>query len=194
MQTKFDKAYYDRFYRDPATRAVSPTTAQRQSEFIAAYLRYLDVPIKRFVDIGCGVGNVLRALQKAFPRARGYGVEYSDYLCEHYGWEKGSVSNYQPPHPTDLVLCNDVLGYLDDAACEQALRHLAEITTSALFLGVLTRQDLALCDERRTDSQQIARSLFWYQRRLRRNFVNVGGGLFLRKPLNVTVWNLDRLW
>lgn len=194
MQTNFDKAYYDRFYRDPGTRAVSPATAQRQSDFITAYIRYLEVPVKRFIDIGCGVGNVLRALQKAFPRAHGHGVEYSNYLCERYGWEKGSVIDYQPPHRVDLVLCNDVLGYLDDAACKQAIRNLAEMTSGALFIGVLTQEDLGLCNPQRTDSQQIVRSLAWYQRRLKPSFVNVGGGLFLRKPLNVTVWNLDRLW
>jgi len=49
-----------------------------------------------------------------------------------------------------------------------------------------------LCDPARTDGSQIARPLAWYRRRLEPNFLPVGGGLFLRKPANVTVWHLER--
>ena len=41
---RFDKAYYDRYYRNPATRVCSPREVQRQGDFIAAYLRHLGVP------------------------------------------------------------------------------------------------------------------------------------------------------
>ena len=193
MRTKFDKAYYDKFYRDPDTRAVSPTSAKHQAEFIAAYLTYLELRVHRFIDVGCGVGNVLRALARVYPRAAGTGVEYSNYLCERYGWAPGSVIDYKPAKPADLVICNDVLGYLDDATCEIAIQNLAEMTTGALFLGVLTEEDLAICDRQRTDNQQIIRSSAWYQQHLSRSFVNVGGGLHLKMPLSVTVWSLDRL-
>ena len=66
------------------------------------------------------------------------------------------------------------------------------VTTGALYLGVLTREDLTLCDPERTDGSQIARPLSWYQRRLKRHFLPVGGGLFLRQPVSVTVWHLER--
>ena len=68
----------------------------------------------------------------------------------------------------------------------------AEHAASALYLGVLTREDLTLCDPDRTDRAQTARPVAWYQRRLSREFQAVGGGLFLRKPLDVTVWHLER--
>ncbi len=193
MRTKFDKAYYDKFYRDPDTRAVSPSAAKRQAEFIAAYLTYLELRVDRFIDVGCGVGNVLRALARVYPRAEGTGIEYSEYLCERYGWTQGSVTEYKPEKPADLVICNDVLAYLDDATCETAIQNLAQMTLSALFLGVLTEEDLALCDRRRTDNQQVIRSSAWYQAHLSRSFVNVGGGLHLKTPLSITVWSLDRL-
>lgn len=193
MRTKFDKAYYDKFYRDPGTRAVSPAAAKRQAEFIAAYLAYLDMRVHRLIDVGCGIGNVLRALARVYPRAETTGVEYSDYLCERYGWTQASVTDYKPDKPADLVICNDVLAYLDDATCEAAIQNLAEMTAGALFLGVLTEEDLAVCDKQRTDNQQVIRTRAWYQRRLTRSFTNVGGGLHLKTPLSVTVWSLDRL-
>jgi len=189
---RFDKAYYDRFYRNPDTRAVTPAAARRQAEFIAAYLRYLEVPVKRILDIGCGTGTVLRALGRAFPRARCTGVEFSSYLCEHYGWAQGSVVDHRPPESADLVVCNDVLAYLDDTECAFAIENLAAMCSGALFLGVLTLEDLALCDRRRTDPAQIPRPAEWYRQRLNRFFMSTGGGLYLKHPVDVTVWTLER--
>jgi len=192
MRKNFDKAYYDRFYRNPKTRAVTPGAARRQADFIAAYLKYLEVPVTRILDVGCGVGTTLRALGKAFPRAHLHGVEYSEYLCRRYGWELGSVISYQTNRPYDLVVCNDVLAYLEDAECARALGNLAELSRGAAFLGILCREDAGLYDPQRTDPQQRLRPAAWYRRRLSRHFVNVGGGLYLKNPPAVTVWHLDR--
>lgn len=192
MTPRFDKAYYDRFYRNPRTRAVTPAAVRRQAEFIAAYLKHLEIPVRRILDVGCGTGLLLRALGRAYPKATTSGVEFSDYLCQTYGWQQGSVVDVDAGEPADLVVCNDVLGYLNDADCARALKNLAHHSRSVLYLGALTREDLALCDPDRTDSEQVARPVTWYRRRLARNFLPVGGGLFIRKPVDVTVWHLER--
>ena len=192
MRTTFDKNYYDRFYRNPKTRAVSPASAQRQAGFIASYLKYLELPVTRILDLGCGVGTTLRALGKAFPRARLHGVEYSEYLCRRYGWEQGSAADYHADEPYDLVLCNDVLAYLDATECGRAIGNIARLCRGAAFLGILTREDAGLYDPDRTDPQQWLRPAAWYRRRLGRHFLNVGGGLHLKQPLRAVVWNLDR--
>ncbi len=189
---RFDKAYYDRFYRNPLTRAVSPAAVKRQAAFIGAYLKHLEIPIASIVDIGCGVGTLLRALQHTFPRARCQGVEYSDYLCERYGWKRGSVEAYEAATAYDLVVCNDVLPYLDDQTCSKALGNLGRLSRGALYCGALTREDLKHCDPDRTDLQQHVRPVTWYRERLAKEFMNVGGGLFLKRPVEVTVWVLDR--
>jgi SAM-dependent methyltransferase len=193
MRKSFDQAYYDRFYRNPRTRAVTPAGAGRQAGFIAAYLKYLDIPVTRILDIGCGTGTTLRALARAFPAARVHGVEFSDYLCRRYGWEQGSVVNYRSNLTWDLVVCNDVLAYLDARACSQALANLASLSRAAVFLGILTADDEGQYDRQRTDPEQHRRPVAWYRRRLKPNFVNVGGGLHLLRPPDVTVWALDRL-
>jgi 2-polyprenyl-3-methyl-5-hydroxy-6-metoxy-1,4-benzoquinol methylase len=193
MRQDFDKAYYDRFYRDPKTRAVTPAAARRQAAFIAAYLRHLELPANRILDVGCGVGMALRALGRQFPQAQIHGVEFSPYLCERYGWEPGSVVDYRATKPFDLVVCNDVLAYLETGACTAAIDNLARLCGGALFLGILTADDEDLYDPQRTDPRQHLRPAAWYRRRLQRHFVSVGGGLFLKRPLAVTVWTLDRL-
>ena len=194
MREEFDKTYYDRFYANPRTRAVSPADARRQATFISGYLRYLEVPVRRILDIGCGLGHSLAALGEQYPSARTLGVEYSEYLCNRYDWVQGSVVDYTNTHPFDLVVCNDVLAYLTDKECRVALTNLAGLTKSAAFLGIFTKEDWALCDQARTDHQQYLRSKQWYQRHLREHFVNVGGGIYLKKPLEYPVWTLDRLF
>lgn len=179
---EFDADYYERFYRNPSTRATSPAEQQRQARFIASYLRYLEVPVQRIVDLGCGLGALLKQMQKAFPKATTQGVEASEYLCETYGWQLGSVVDYED-EPFDLVICTDVLGYLDDHMCRDALTNLTKLTKHALYLSVMTSEDLLICDEEHTDMSQRLRSHNWYRQALNHRFVSVGGGLFLRKPL-----------
>jgi len=190
---RFDKSYYDRFYRNPETRAVTPAASRRQAAFVAAYLKHLEVPVRRILDIGCGTGTTLRALGRQYPRALTRGVEVSAYLCKRYGWQQGSVVDYRADIPFDLVVCHDVLAYLDAADCAGAIANLARLSRAAVFLGILTDDDANLYDPQRTDSEQHLRPARWYRDRLHRYFVNIGGGLYLKRPPEVTVWTLERL-
>jgi SAM-dependent methyltransferase len=190
---RFNADYYRRYYLNPDTRAVSPAAARRQAAFIGAYLRFLEVPVRRIVDLGCGLGRTLRALQRTFPRAYCEGVEYSPYLCERYGWTPGSAVDFAAAVPFDLVVCNDVLPSLDDAACAAAIDNIARLTRRAAFLGILTAEDWSRCDKSRTDRNVHLRAARWYRRRLGRHFVSVGGGLFLKRDAAVTLWQLEQL-
>ncbi|MBM4204703.1 MAG: class I SAM-dependent methyltransferase [Gammaproteobacteria bacterium] len=187
---EFDAAYYRRFYYDPATRAATPEYAKRQAKFISSYLRLIELPVNSVLDMGCGVGRVLKALGREFPGVRLTGVEYSEYLCQRHGWHQGSVT-YWSGRTHDLVICNDVLGYLGNADCTRAINNLARLTRGALYLGALTREDHTIVDTDRTDPDQHLRSLAWYRRHMRPHFTAIGGGLFLRKPLKVPMWALD---
>ena len=189
---RFDKAYYDRYYRNPATRVCSPREVQRQGDFIAAYLRHLEVPVKSVLDIGCGLGRLLAALVTAFPKARAVGVESSPYVCRALGWEAGSLPDFPTARQYDLVVCYDVLSYLEDDPAAAAIKTLGKLTRRALYFGALTLEDRELCDPVRTDTDVHLRSNHWYRRRLGRHFEPVGGGLWLRKPVEAFIWTLDR--
>ena len=89
-------------------------------------------------------------------------------------------------------VCNDVLAYLDAKDCALALDNIAALTRNAVFLGILTADDEGQYDRARTDPEQHLRPAAWYRRRLARHFVSVGGGLYLKRPLQVTVWTMDR--
>jgi 2-polyprenyl-3-methyl-5-hydroxy-6-metoxy-1,4-benzoquinol methylase len=58
----FDEAYYQRFYFDPKTSVADPQHIERLGAFVCSYLQYLRVPVRRVLDVGCGIG-LWRAIQ-----------------------------------------------------------------------------------------------------------------------------------
>jgi len=190
---RFDARYYERYYRNPRTRATTPQAVKRQAAFVAAYLKHLDLPVRRVLDIGCGLGWMLRSLQNEFPKAHCSGVEYSEHLCRKNGWIQGSVTDFSARAPFDLVVCHDVLPSLDAVQCRAAVINLAALCRGALYLGVLTEEDWDRCDRTRTDPDVHLRPAKWYRRQLEREFSSIGGGVFLKKAAPVTLWSLETL-
>ncbi len=191
---RFDERYYRRFYRNPRTRAVSPAEMRRAADLIAAFLRHAELPVRRILDLGCGLGLLREPLLGHFPRASYTGVEVSEYLCGRYGWTRASVHEYASRWPFDLVVCHDVLQYLDDREAAAAIANLGRLCRGVLHFSVLTREDWAHhCDRRATDRNAHLRSASWYRRRLARDFLNAGSGMFVRRGAPVHLWELDRL-
>lgn len=190
--SKFDRAYYDRFYRDPGTRVATRRGFLRLGRFVAAYLRYLEVDVETVLDLGCGVGHWRDAARRCWPRARYTGVEISPYLCREYGWRRGSVVDWDGD-PADLVICHGVLQYLPARDARRALRNLARLAHGALYLEVLTREDWDQnVDQRVTDGDVYLRPAAWYRRELARRFVPCGGGLFVPADAGVVLFELER--
>lgn len=193
-RTRFDKRYYDRFYGPAHAQAAYRRDEVRLGDFVCAYLKYLEQPVRRVVDIGCGFGQWRNIVARHFPQARYTGVEHSDYLCECYGWTRGSAVDFRARTPFDLVICKDTVQYLSAGAFKAAAGNLAELCRGALYLSVLTREDWERnCDRRRTDADVYLRSAAWYRRVLGRYFVNLGGGLFLGERSPAIPWVLETL-
>ena len=49
------------------------------------------------------------------------------------------------------------------------------------------------CDQASTNGDVFLRSADWYRRRLRRHFVPVGGGLFVKRDAPIVLWELEKL-
>jgi SAM-dependent methyltransferase len=190
----FDADFFARFYGDPATRVADAGDAQRLAGLIAGVAGYLELPVRRILDAGCGVGLLRAPLKRHFPRARYEGLEVSPFLCRKYGWHQDSLADFVAP-PYDLVVCHDVLQYLDDAAAARALANLARLARGALYFSVLTRLDWRdAADQSRTDRDVHLRSADWYRRRLRRGFRHLGAGVHLARPLKPILWELEAPW
>ena len=87
--TTVDEAYYQRYYFDKKTSVADPAHMERLGTFVCSYLKYLRVPVRRVLDVGCGVGLWQGIMARHFPDAAYHGVEFSTYLCERFGWEHG---------------------------------------------------------------------------------------------------------
>ncbi|GAB4141349.1 MAG: class I SAM-dependent methyltransferase [Planctomycetota bacterium] len=190
----FDAAFYRRFYEDRRTAVSDAREVHRLCEFVLAYLRFLRIPVRSVLDVGCGLGRWKKALARQRPGISYLGVEVSDYLCDRFGWRKGSAVDYSPGRRFDLVICQSVLQYLGDEDAERAIANLARLCRGALYLEVLTRGDWeSNCDRRRTDGNVNLRQGSWYRRRLARGFWNCGGGVFVRRTRPVALYELEAL-
>ncbi len=193
-RTTFDKAYYDRFYGRSRRRIASAREEQAHCNFVCAYLKYLEQPVRTIADIGCGFGPWRELLAKHYPKARYTGVEVSEYLCREFGWVRGSAVDFRARYPFDLVICKDALQYLPPRQANAAIENLASITRGVLYFSLLTREDWeANCDRDRTDADVYIRPADWYRRRLSRHLTNLGGGLFLSPRSPAIPWELETL-
>ena len=193
-RTVFDQQYYERFYENPKTRALEPDGFRRLGEYVCSALVYLEQPVKRVLDIGCGMGYWRELLENRFPGCSYQGVEVSDYLCQRFGWKQASVVNYRSRWPYDLVICSDVLQYLDDTQARTAIDNLAQLCRGVMYFGALTREDWERnCDQSRTDEQGYLRTGKWYRAQLGQHFQNMGGGLYVSHESPVVLYELETL-
>jgi len=192
--TAFDRDYYQRFYLDPKTRVTDRAALDKLGDFVCGYLRYLPIRVERVLDVGCGIGLWRDVITRHFPAARYQGVEVSEYLCERYGWEQGSVVDYTSRTRFDLVICQGVLPYLDARAAKRAIENLGALTRGALYLEAVTREDWdgGVLDKRRTDNAMLLRSARWYRRALAPHFTGAGGGVWVSRRAKVSLFALEQ--
>jgi hypothetical protein len=191
--TMFGSAYFRKFYLNPASRVITPDEMRVRARLIAAILAQAAIPVRSIIDAGCGIGLLRKPFADVLPRAGYLGLEASDYLCTRYGWTRGSVIDYSPKKPADLVVCYDVLQYLDDRDAARAIANLSRLTRAALYVSALTSEDWRdNCDRSRTDRAVHLRTGDWYRRRLKRNFRYLGFGVWLHKGVTALLWDMER--
>jgi len=190
--TRFDAAFFKRFYFDRKTRVTTRGEMRARAELIAAILRQAELPIRSILDAGCGIGLLKPAFARVLKRARYAGLEASEYLCRRYGWTRGSIVDFKPAAPFDLVVCYDVLQYLDDRAAARAMANLARLSRVALYFSALTIEDWrGNCDRSRTDRAVTMRPAAWYRARLQRSFYYYGLGVWIRNNKPTVRWALE---
>jgi len=179
---EFDHEYYTKWYENHETRTFMKEETPAIVNFVFSYIEYLDLDVKSVLDVGCGLGYWKDALEAAGKELEYTGLELSDYLCDQYPWQKGSIVDYCPDRQFDLVVCQSVLQYLNKKDCERAIRNIAGLCTEALYIEAPTKRDLEeVCLPQRTDTSIYRRTAQWYRKRLEKAFVNLGGGFFVKR-------------
>ena len=195
IRANFDQKYYERFYGGSAEQRAYRRDERRLGDFVCAYLKYMQQPVRNVVDIGCGFGQWRQIVTEHYPQARYTGVEQSEFLCKKFGWTQASAVDFKARNPFDLVICKDTLQYLSARDFMTALENLARLCRGVLYVSILTARDWQEnCDQRRTDPAVHLRSAAWYRKALDRHFINLGGGLFLSEHSPSIPWELETLY
>jgi SAM-dependent methyltransferase len=195
---RYDKAYFDRWYRDPRTRVKSGAAIRRKAALalsVAEY--YLERPVRSVLDVGCGEGNWYPALRTLRPRICYTGVDSSRYAVDRYGRSRnlrlGSFATLEEiglEEDYDLVICSDTLFYLDIGELEIGLKSLARRTAGAAFLELYTSRDRLTGDF----PQKGLRSAAFYHDLLRRSgFLSVGSHCYLGPETDDRAMEMERI-
>lgn len=193
LSARFNRDYYRQFYLDGRSAVTSRAEMRARATLIAAYARHVGCPVRRVLDAGCGIGLLRAPLRRLLPKASYTGLEVSEYLCRRYGWTHGSLVHWRSRVPFDLVICYDVLQYLDDRAAAAAIRNLGRLCRGVLYVTALTRRDwFENCDQRRTDPDVYLRTGSWYRRRLQVDFRPIGAGFWIRRGAPLVTWEMEQ--
>jgi predicted TPR repeat methyltransferase len=191
--SRFDAAFYRRFYLDPRTRVTSAAEMKTRAQAIARLVRHLDIPVKRILDAGCGLGLMRQPLLREFPGATYLGVEVSEHLCRRYGWKQGSLDTFTAPGQFDLIVCYDVLQYMRDREASAAIANLARLSRGAFYFNAPTLEDWRRnADRSCSDGDIHLREAQWYRKRLSRYFRHAGFGLHVRRGIPFIQWELEK--
>lgn len=152
----YDRAYFDRWYRRNASRIEGPAALRRRVALAVAMAeRFLERPIRSALDVGCGEGRWRAELLRLRPRLCYRGVEPSAYAVQRFGKRRniaqGGFTDLQAlalEGPFDLVICADVLHYLESDELARGLPALVALTAGLAYLELLTDQEEVEGDQR----------------------------------------------
>jgi SAM-dependent methyltransferase len=162
---------------------------------VLAYLDFLGVAVDTVLDAGCGPGMWRDALTMLKADVDYTGIETSEYLCGRYGWRQAAASSFTSRRKFDLIICQDVLQYVDNEEARRSIGNIARLCRGALYFDVPTREDMknGSLDRARTDRQIHLRSARWYKRLLTPYFHAAGGGVFIPREGLTVLLALERV-
>ena len=169
MTKHYDRAYFDRWYRDGGIGG--PARLARKVALAVATAEYhLERPIRSVLDIGCGEGAWRAPLRKLRPRVQYLGFDASEYAIARHGRGRnlrlarfGDFATLRPCAPADLLVCSDVLHYLPTRELDRGLPALADLCGGVAFIEVFAREDETDGDDHDFQPRPAA----FYRRRLR---------------------------
>ena len=188
---KFDRSYFERYYGKQPIHTVNEIA--HLATAVHEMLAWWAAPVRSVLEVGAGRGDWGNWYRTLHPTVRVTSTDVSEHTCATFGHERRDIAQWAPKRPFDLVICTDVLQYLDDRAAARAVRNLTAATRTCLYFDALTSFDAKHTVERsKTDLNVTLRTGDWYRQRLSRGFTQAGAGLWIRKGSTVVLHELER--
>ena len=146
---QYDRAYFDRWYRNPRTRIDTAESLARKVRLALSVAEYfLGRRITTVLDVGCGEGRWYGVLRRLRPAVRYTGVDSSEYVVRRYGRRRnvrlgtfGALASLRLPRGFDLVVCSDMLQYVAARDLEPGLRALHRALGGVAYIEAFSRED-----------------------------------------------------
>ena len=194
---RYDRAYFDRWYRNPKTRVKSGSAIGRKAALALSMAEYyLERPARTVLDVGCGEGNWLSALRALRPKIRYTGVDPSSYAVERFGKKRniqlGSFATLEEiglSEEYDLIVCSDTLFYLPLSELEQGIASLAHRAAGVAFLELYTDEDSLVGDFPKEGLQSAS---FYMKMLARHGFLSVGSHCYLGPDMGERALQMEK--
>jgi len=155
MRKSYDASYFQHWYRDDARGVGRGVLLRRKVALAVAVAEYhLQRPIRSVLDVGCGEGVWRAPLLALRPGLDYMGVDASEYAVARYGRTRnlrlarfGQLGQLRFGAPVDLLVCADVLHYLDTRELRRGLAGFAELCDGVGFFETFCRGDEIVGDE-----------------------------------------------
>lgn len=194
---RYDKAYFDKWYRDPAHRVSTPAMTRRKAALAVAMAEYyLQRPVRTVLDVGCGEGQWQPVLARLRPGIRYTGVDPSAYAVKRHGARRnllcGSFGGLDalPLAPAyDLIVCSNVLYYVPADELALGVHAIAERLGGIAFLEAYSSDEGLTGDT----SAMETRDADFYRRLFRdAGLVSCGSHCYVGEALAGCVTTLER--
>ncbi|HEY4130806.1 MAG TPA: methyltransferase domain-containing protein, partial [Gemmatimonadaceae bacterium] len=164
----YDRAYFDRWYRDPTDRVTTRDALARKVHMAVALAEFLlGDRIRTVLDVGCGEATWYPVLRRIRRDVRYIGVDSSDYVLARFGKSRnvrrgtfGDLHTLKLRGPFDLIVCADVLQYVDTKDIGRGLKTIRKLLGGVAYVESFTTNDYMEGD--RTDWRE--RSASEYRR------------------------------
>jgi SAM-dependent methyltransferase len=143
----YDEQYFERWYR--RGEFGSRARLLRKVHYAVSAAEYLlERPVRSVLDVGCGEAPWRAPLRRLRPNVAYVGVDPSAYAVARYGRARdirlgtfGDLGTVDLPRPFDLVVCADVLLYVNDRDLRRGLEAIADLLRGVAYIEIFTAND-----------------------------------------------------
>jgi SAM-dependent methyltransferase len=192
----YDRAYFERWYRDPTDRVSTRDSLERKVRLAVSVTEFLiGRAIRSVLDVGCGEAPWQPVLKRIRPKAYYTGVDSSEYAIERFGKSRnivrgtlGGLAKLRFDRGIDLIVCADVLQYVDTPDVERGLTTIRRLLGGVAYIEAFATEDAMEGDHAEWHERSVAE----YKRLFKRaGLVRCGPYCFTNPDeLNATTFEL----